>query len=92
MLVALAAATFTIITFELAAVFDGQSGDGLKSDPSRIIEAVTAGVTTGAGLWLAGSLGLAAGAWYYTLGTILQFLTPGNEPPAGAKSGKNRSE
>ena len=116
MLVALAAAAFTIITFELAEVFNGQS-EGLKGDPIRIIEAVTAGVaflaagsiiqrrgsvegvTTGAGLWLAGALGLAAGAGYYTLGaiatilalivlTILRFLTPGNDPPPGATPGK----
>jgi putative Mg2+ transporter-C (MgtC) family protein len=121
MLVALAAAAFTIITFELAEVFNGQAADGLKGDPIRIIEAVTAGVaflaagsiiqrrgsvegvTTGAGLWLAGALGLAAGAGYYTLGaiatvlalivlTILRFLTPGNDPPPGAKPGKKNGE
>jgi putative Mg2+ transporter-C (MgtC) family protein len=44
MLVALAAAAFTIITFELSEVFDTRMGDGLKGDPIRIIEAVTAGV------------------------------------------------
>ena len=117
MLVALAAAAFTIITFELAEAFEQKMGDGLKGDPIRIIEAVTAGVaflaagsiiqrrgsvegvTTGAGLWLAGALGLAAGAGYYTLGaiatvlalvvlTILRFLTPGNDAPPGAKPGK----
>jgi putative Mg2+ transporter-C (MgtC) family protein len=121
MLVALAAAAFTIITFELAEVFNGQTGNGLKGDPIRIIEAVTAGVaflaagsiiqrrgsvegvTTGAGLWLAGALGLAAGAGYYTLGaiatvlalivlTILRFLTPGNEPPPVARTGNRRGE
>jgi putative Mg2+ transporter-C (MgtC) family protein len=121
MLVALAAAAFTIITFELSEVFDTRMGDGLKGDPIRIIEAVTAGVaflaagsiiqrrgsvegvTTGAGLWLAGALGLAAGAGYYTLGaiatvlalivlTILRFLTPGNDPPPEAKAAGKKGQ
>lgn len=117
MLVSLAAAAFTIITFELSEILNASSSPGLRGDPIRIIEAVTAGVaflaagsiiqrrgsvegvTTGAGLWLAGALGLAAGAGYYTLGaiatilalivlTILRFLTPGNDPPPGATPGK----
>jgi putative Mg2+ transporter-C (MgtC) family protein len=61
------------------------------------------GITTGAGLWLAGALGLAAGAGYYTLGamatvlalivlTILRFLTPGNDPPPEAKAAKKKAQ
>jgi len=121
MLVALAAAAFTIITFELSEILNAGSSDGLQGDPIRIIEAVTAGVaflaagsiiqrrgsvegvTTGAGLWLAGALGLAAGAGYYTLGaiatvlalvvlTILRFLTPANGAPANAQSPKKSGE
>jgi putative Mg2+ transporter-C (MgtC) family protein len=92
-LVALAAATFTIITFELMARFSHE-GD-IQSDPIRVIEAVTAGVaflaagsiiqargqvhglTTGAGLWLAGAIGTAAGIGAFAiaiLATVLGFI------------------
>lgn len=81
-LISLAAAVFTLITFELHAEF---SGEDSNADPIRIIEAVTAGVaflaagaiiqsrgnvrglTTGANMWLAGALGVACGSGYYTL-------------------------
>ena len=85
-LISLAAALFTLITFELHAQF---AGDGDRTaDPVRIIEAVTAGVaflaagaiiqsrgnvqglTTGANMWLAGALGVACGAGYYILAVI----------------------
>ena len=77
MLVSLAAATFTLVMFELMGTF-GESPDAV-ADPIRVIEAVTAGVaflaagtiiqarrevhgiTTGAGLWLAGAVGTACG-------------------------------
>jgi putative Mg2+ transporter-C (MgtC) family protein len=84
-LISLAAALFTLITFELHAQFS----DGDKAaDPVRIIEAVTAGVaflaagaiiqsrgnvqglTTGANMWLAGALGVACGAGYYFIALI----------------------
>jgi putative Mg2+ transporter-C (MgtC) family protein len=87
-LISLAAALFTVITFELHA--EVQHGDReINADPIRIIEAVTAGVaflaagaiirggrgtvqglTTGANMWLAGALGVACGAGYYTLAGI----------------------
>jgi putative Mg2+ transporter-C (MgtC) family protein len=85
-LIALAAAVFTLITFELH--IDATRGEGGTADPIRIIEAVTAGVaflaagaiiqgrgnvrglTTGANMWLAGALGVAAGAGYYLLAAL----------------------
>jgi putative Mg2+ transporter-C (MgtC) family protein len=84
MLVSLAAAIFTIITFELFYKIQAAKS-GTPADPIRIIEAVTAGVaflaagaiiqsrgevqglTTGAGMWLAGSIGVACGAGYLIL-------------------------
>lgn len=89
MLVAVAAALFTVITAEIYARSTN------SADPIRIIEAVTAGVaflaggaiirgrehvsglTTGAGLWLAGSIGVASGAGLYSIavmGTVLAVL------------------
>ncbi len=83
-LIALAAAIFTLITFELHLEVGGGKGH-TTADPIRIIEAVTAGVaflaagaiiqsrrsvhglTTGANMWLAGALGVACGAGYYTI-------------------------
>lgn len=88
MLVALAAALFTIITLEIHS-----SSDGRNSDPIRIIEAVTAGVaflaagtiiqsrsevhglTTGAAMWMAGALGVCCGAGYYLLALLSTLLT-----------------
>jgi putative Mg2+ transporter-C (MgtC) family protein len=86
-LISLAAALFTLITFELHVQFAGEEGHQ-TADPVRIIEAVTAGVaflaagaiiqsrgnvqglTTGANMWLAGALGVACGAGYYTIAVI----------------------
>lgn len=86
-LISLAAALFTLITFELHAQFAGDGGTR-SADPVRIIEAVTAGVaflaagaiiqsrsgvhglTTGANMWLAGALGVACGAGYYSIAII----------------------
>jgi putative Mg2+ transporter-C (MgtC) family protein len=88
MLVALAAAVFTILTFEIYAVHKASN-----SDPIRIIEAVTAGVaflaagtiiqnrrgvqglTTGAAMWMCGALGVCCGAGYYALAVIATVLT-----------------
>ena len=78
MMIALAACLLTIVTFEMLAL-PSLEGATEKSDPLRLIEAVTAGVaflaagtiftskgqvnglTTGAGMWLAGAIGLACG-------------------------------
>lgn len=83
MLVALAAAVFTVVAVELALQVAASAGDSARPDPLRVVEAVTAGVaflgagaiikgggdvqglTTAAGLWLAGAAGLAAGAGFY---------------------------
>ena len=90
MLTALAAAVFTIITFEIYAVTVRDPGS--SADPIRIIEAVTAGVaflaagaifrssggvqglTTGAGMWLAGAIGVATGAGYFVLAAMATAL------------------
>jgi putative Mg2+ transporter-C (MgtC) family protein len=87
MLIALAACLFTIITFEMLALPAFDTTDS-KSDPLRLIEAVTAGVaflaagtiviaggqvnglTTGAGMWLAGAIGLACGMGHLPLAAL----------------------
>ncbi len=90
MLTALAAALFTVITAELFHDSQGAQGPG---DPIRIIEAVTAGIfggrgnhpiarrgkrsNPGAGMWLAGAIGVAAGGGYYSvavMGTVLAVV------------------
>jgi putative Mg2+ transporter-C (MgtC) family protein len=92
MLTALAAAVFTVITFEI--LHDVGQTNASNADPIRIIEAVTAGVaflaagaiirggrdgvtglTTGAGMWTAGALGLASGGGYYVIALMGGFLT-----------------
>jgi putative Mg2+ transporter-C (MgtC) family protein len=91
MLTALAAALFTIITFEIFHTVRAIENNA-NVDPIRIIEAVTAGVaflaagaiiqnrgrveglTTGAGMWLAGALGVACGVGYYTLAMMAAVL------------------
>lgn len=90
MLVALAAAVFTVLTFE---IYETVSTGKSTADPIRIIEAVTAGVaflaagtiiqgrdsvrglTTGAGMWMAGALGVAAGAGHYLLAIFAALLS-----------------
>jgi putative Mg2+ transporter-C (MgtC) family protein len=92
MLVALAAALFTVLTFEIFETVTSKNPDG-SSDPIRIIEAVTAGVaflaagtiiqgrttvhgiTTGAGMWMAGALGVAVGAGHYLLAIFAALLS-----------------
>ncbi len=91
MLVALASAVFTVLTFEIYETGNAAHPEG-TSDPIRIIEAVTAGVaflaagtiiqgrnsvrglTTGAGMWMAGALGVAVGAGHYLLAILAAFL------------------
>ena len=86
-LVSLAAALFTLITFELYYELS-QRSESESADPIRIIEAVTSGVaflaagaiirsggnvqglTTGANMWLAGAIGVACGAGFYTLAIL----------------------
>lgn len=71
-LISLAAALFTVITFELHAEVASQRGLG-ASDPIRIIEAVTAGVAF-----------LAAGAIIRGRGNVLGLTTGANMWLAGA--------
>ncbi|WIJ26237.1 MgtC/SapB family protein [Devosia sp. RR2S18] len=88
-LVALAAALFTILAFEIYHTIE--SGNASRADPIRAVEAVTAGIaflgagaifrsqggvqglTTGAGMWLAGAVGMATALGYYVVavGTTL---------------------
>ncbi|MFO1062151.1 MAG: MgtC/SapB family protein [Dongiaceae bacterium] len=86
-LTALAAALFTVITFELFHRVQALD-ESAPADPIRIIEAVTAGVaflaagaiiqgrgrvqglTTGAAIWLAGAIGVACGAGYYSIAVM----------------------
>ena len=90
-LVALAAASFSIIGIEIVHTSQFED-DGARQDPLRLIEAVTAGVaflaagtiivargrikglTTGAGLWLAGAIGLAAGLGFWQIAAFATFL------------------
>lgn len=94
MLVALAAAVFTVITFEIYETVDA-SQQNANADPIRIVEAVTAGVaflaagviiqgrstvlgiTTGAGMWMAGAIGVAAGTGNYILAIISALIAFG---------------
>lgn len=91
MLVSLAAATFAVLTFEIVEQIQ-RDAVGVTADPTRIIEAVTAGVaflaagtiirakgsvqglTTGAGMWLAGAVGLACGLGAYVVAVIAAGL------------------
>jgi putative Mg2+ transporter-C (MgtC) family protein len=91
MLTSLAAALFTLITFEIFHTTRELQGDA-KPDPIRVIEAVTAGVaflaagaiiqsrgevkglTTGAGMWLAGAIGVTCGAGYFRMAVIATVL------------------
>lgn len=90
-LVALASASFTIVTLELVHR-EMQGESNLSLDPTRIVQAVTAGVaflaagsiiqsrgriqglTTGAGLWLAGAVGTACGTGTLGIAAIATML------------------
>lgn len=92
MLTSLAAAVFTVLTFEIFEQTQARSAQ-ITADPIRVIEAVTAGVaflaagaiiqsrgqvhglTTGAGMWLAGSIGVACGAGLYAVATVATIMT-----------------
>jgi putative Mg2+ transporter-C (MgtC) family protein len=87
-LVAMASALFAILALEIASGVDVDN-DALRVDPTRVVEAVTAGVaflaagaiiqsggkvkglTTGAGMWMAGALGVACGLGHIVLSLIL---------------------
>ncbi|NMG38092.1 MgtC/SapB family protein [Chelativorans sp. ZYF759] len=91
MLVSLASASFAVLGIEIlhSPQFDE---DSARLDPTRIIEAITAGVaflaagsiifargrvkglTTGAGLWLAGAIGLAGGLGLWQVAIFSSFL------------------
>ena len=91
MMIALAASLLTIVTFEMLAL-PSLAAAAEKSDPLRLIEAVTAGVaflaagtiftskgqvnglTTGAGMWLAGAIGLACGMGQMQLAGMVTLL------------------
>lgn len=85
-LIATAAALFTLLTFEIFHLSDVTSA--AQADPIRAVEAVTAGIaflgagaifkergsvqglTTGAGMWLAGAVGLASALGYYIIALV----------------------
>lgn len=89
-LVAVAAALFTILAFEIYHTI--QTGSQSNSDPIRAVEAVTAGIaflgagaifrrgsgvqglTTGAGMWLAGAVGIATALGYYWIAAGVSLL------------------
>lgn len=89
-LVATAAALFTILTFEIFHTI--QNASQTNPDPIRAIEAVTAGIaflgagaifrsgagvqglTTGAGMWLAGAVGVATSLGYYVVAVGVAVL------------------
>jgi putative Mg2+ transporter-C (MgtC) family protein len=89
-LIALAAALFTTLTFE---IFHEAIANGSEAlDPIRAVEAVTAGIaflgagaifqqrgnvqglTTGAGMWLAGAVGVSAALGYYVIALAAALL------------------
>ena len=91
MLVSLAACLFTLLTFELMQLNVARP-DAMRTDPIRLIEAITAGVaflaagtiftssdkvlglTTGAGMWLAGAIGVACGLGELGLAIMAAFV------------------
>lgn len=96
-LICVAAATFGVLTIEIVhlAVF---GREGVRVDPLRAVEAITAGVaflaagtilfargevqglTTGAGMWLAGAIGLSCGLGLWQIagfGTLLILVVLG---------------
>lgn len=86
-LIALAAALFTTLAFEI--YHEALEGGSNNPDPIRSIEAVTAGIaflgagaifqqrgsvqglTTGAGMWLAGAVGVTAAQGYYLIALVV---------------------
>ena len=94
MMISLAAAAFAVIALEITAM-QAFADDQIRTDPLRLVEAITAGVaflaagtillrrgeiqglTTGAGMWLAGAAGLSAGLglWLVALMSCLLGAT-----------------
>ncbi|MEQ3626106.1 MAG: MgtC/SapB family protein [Celeribacter sp.] len=90
-MIALAACLFTLIAFDLMEL-PRNDEDILRTDPLRLIEAVTSGVaflaagsiitqgvkvkglTTGAGMWLAGAIGLTCGTGNIPLAALATTL------------------
>jgi putative Mg2+ transporter-C (MgtC) family protein len=90
-LVAVAAALFTILTFEIFHTIEF-GPNGPQADPIRAVEAVTAGIaflgagaifrsgrnvqglTTGAGMWLAGAVGLATALGFYIIAGLVALF------------------
>ena len=90
-MVALAAAAFTIVTFE---VYEAHYNDSAaNSDPLRLVEAIVSGVaflgagaiirgrggvegiTTGTGIWVAGAVGFACGFGYIVIAAMVTALS-----------------
>ncbi|NGP18274.1 MgtC/SapB family protein [Devosia aurantiaca] len=89
-LIAVAAALFTILAFEIFHTIGDATGS--QADPIRAVEAVTAGIaflgagaifrdgggvqglTTGAGMWLAGAVGLATALGHYVVAAATALL------------------
>lgn len=115
MMISLAAAVFAVIALEITAMQEF-SNDQIRTDPLRLVEAITAGVaflaagsillrrgevkglTTGAGMWLAGASGLSAGLglWLVALmscllGAAVLVLARGLETRLDLKRPKQRS-
>lgn len=90
-LICLATAAIAILTIEITHLADF-SGEEIRIDPIRLVEATTAGVaflaagliffargevhglTTGAGMWLAGAIGLAVGLGYWQIALVATLL------------------
>jgi putative Mg2+ transporter-C (MgtC) family protein len=88
-LIAVAAALFTILAFE---IFHTLEGGESRADPIRAVEAVTAGIaflgagaifrqgggvqglTTGAGMWLAGAVGMTCALGHYIVSIFTAVL------------------
>jgi putative Mg2+ transporter-C (MgtC) family protein len=89
-LIATAAALFTILAFEIYEV--ALAGGSNNPDPIRAVEAVTAGIaflgagaifrhrdnvqglTTGAGMWLAGAVGVSVALGHYLIAAAVALL------------------
>lgn len=90
MLIAMAAALFTMLAFE---IFHLALGDGsMNPDPIRAVEAVTAGIaflgagaifrhgdsvhglTTGVGMWLAGAIGISVALGHYLIAAATTLI------------------
>jgi putative Mg2+ transporter-C (MgtC) family protein len=88
-LIAVAAALFTLLAFEIYHLSEATEG---QSDPIRAVEAVTAGIaflgagaifqsrgsvrgiTTGAGMWLAGAVGLTVALGHYLVAAAVSLF------------------